>query len=229
MDDRFQLGDRVTWTSRDGGVAVKMEGEICEVVAKDQCPRSLEGIGTRRRKHESYVVAVYIHPLRSTHFYFPLVSQLRKVNPGSTTSRNAPQEPGPESPPSATVPSAGAPGSEVERLRYSTTQQEGTEAVFMACLQVAVPMWIDRFRNFSRAELAMGAEALGDFIAHNGDRFMRTTKPGRPAEAFNKVAEAIARTVLLRGWVDVFGVRFEAQRAPKAMPRAARGEGKGEG
>lgn len=80
-------------------------------------------------------------------------------------------------------------------------------------LQAVVPLWIDRFRDMpvdsvlNRKRL----EELGDVICERGDVIMyRSKKKGPTADAFNKLAEALARLAHAQGGVLFNGVRYEA-------------------
>jgi hypothetical protein len=81
-------------------------------------------------------------------------------------------------------------------------------------LQAAVPIWIHRFKDTPLESVLnpKRLEELGDVIAEHGDVIMyrSTKKKGQTAEAFNGLAEALARLAHCRGGVIFNAVRYEA-------------------
>jgi len=78
---KFELGDRVTWSSQAAGVTRTKEGTVIEVVPPNRSPK----LGSRDgmvRNHESYTVrAVAIrNSNRRTKVYWPRVGHLEPLN-----------------------------------------------------------------------------------------------------------------------------------------------------
>lgn len=94
---------------------------------------------------------------------------------------------------------------------------------FMVSLEVAVPMWQQRWRGRPADQQVARARSLGQTVAGHGDSILFSTKgarrrvtdgvvmEGKPssAEAFNALAEGIALLSLLSaGGVTIFGRHF---------------------
>ena len=79
-------------------------------------------------------------------------------------------------------------------------------------LSAAVPLWALRFDPLDDAEVLDRAacQRLLDRIQNAGEAILyRVKTPGVTADAFNALAEAIARMARLPGGVRAFGMRFE--------------------
>jgi hypothetical protein len=78
-------------------------------------------------------------------------------------------------------------------------------------LEAAVPLWIHRFKDvpLERVLNRKRLEELGDIVAERGDVVLYCTKK-KTADAFNKLAEALARLAHTQGGVLFNGVRYEA-------------------
>lgn len=78
-------------------------------------------------------------------------------------------------------------------------------------LEVAVPMWIDRIRDWSVDERTRRAGELVDAIASHGDDLFGRPKGkrGQSAEAFNRTAEALAIGSYQPGGVSFGGLHWQ--------------------
>lgn len=80
-------------------------------------------------------------------------------------------------------------------------------------LQAAVPLRIQELRKQPLASVMnrKRLEELGDAIGSRGDLIMfGSKKAGRAEDAFNKLAEALARLAFVQGGVTFNGVHYEA-------------------
>lgn len=108
--------------------------------------------------------------------------------------------------------------------------EQGPSPLLVSMLEVAVPMWIERLRCWPWAEKMKRRdaclEALGietdDQDLLSGIALLvsgATGKKGQVANAFNRMAEALAILALNQGGVTLFGVHWEAPRMAPAPPR----------
>jgi len=76
---RFNVGDKVKWTSQAGSYEKKKVGEVIEIIQAGSNPQDAlhyqPGWGSLPRKEESYIVAV------GNKFYWPRTVHLRRVKP----------------------------------------------------------------------------------------------------------------------------------------------------
>lgn len=85
------------------------------------------------------------------------------------------------------------------------------EALLSASLEVAVPLWIDRMRDYSAAYRIERAQECADVIASKGDIIMyRSKKRGETGRAFNRLAEGLACLAFVPGGVRFMGIHWEA-------------------
>lgn len=75
----FKVGDKVTWTSKAGGITRTKVGEVIEVVPARMVPVSMPGLMGRPRGYVSYVVrAVAVGTMtESIRAYWPHVGLLQ--------------------------------------------------------------------------------------------------------------------------------------------------------
>lgn len=79
------------------------------------------------------------------------------------------------------------------------------------CLDAAVPLWIERFRNLPEDErLEMIDEVSKDFATKM--EYVIHLKEGETAEAFNDLARAIALLSFCPGGVTCFDRHWETRR-----------------
>lgn len=102
-------------------------------------------------------------------------------------------------------------------------REEGADAVvtLVAMLTIAVPLWIEKLRAKSFAQIQERATACADVIAETGDVLLfRGGKEGQAAEAFNRTAEGVACLSFAPGGVTVLGLHFETvlEEKPYAAP-----------
>jgi hypothetical protein len=84
-----------------------------------------------------------------------------------------------------------------------------TLALLQGSLSVAVPLWVDRIRP-NLDEERKHAPDLAQFIGEHGDIILfKSNKKGESADAFNKLARAIALLSFSPGGVTTFGLHFE--------------------
>jgi hypothetical protein len=94
----------------------------------------------------------------------------------------------------------------------------------MASLEVAVPLWIERWRNASPQRRCDRAIACADVVAAHGDKILYRSKPhparrlhdgtwaeaeAGTAEAFNHLAEGVALGAFQPGGITIFGHHWE--------------------
>jgi hypothetical protein len=81
------------------------------------------------------------------------------------------------------------------------------------CLEVAVPLWLNRWREQGLTVDQARAEGLagGDLIAEHSDLIVRGAKGS--GEVFNAIAKAMAALSFHPGGVTLFGARFETDPA----------------
>lgn len=94
-----------------------------------------------------------------------------------------------------------------------------TGTLLAASLQVAVPLWVQRWRGAPVDQLLARAQVCAEVVAANGDNILYRAKgtkgtkttaatPGT-AEAFNHLAEGVALASMVAvGGMDLFGVHF---------------------
>lgn len=78
-------------------------------------------------------------------------------------------------------------------------------------LQMAVPMWVEKVRNYSEDQMLKRRSACANIISGQGDVILYgSKKKGRCANAFNHLAEGIAiLSVIAEGGVEAFGTKYD--------------------
>jgi len=76
----------------------------------------------------------------------------------------------------------------------------------LVLLEVAVPLWRERWRGRPPDLIVRRASALSSVVGSQGDAILyKTKKLGRSAEAFNALAEGVALLSMAPGGCDLFG------------------------
>lgn len=83
-------------------------------------------------------------------------------------------------------------------------------------LEVAVPLWIERFRDWPAQCRIERARECGDFVAIHGDIILYRNRTGevRTAKGFNRLAEGIALGAYQPGGVGACGLHWCVARHP---------------
>ena len=100
------------------------------------------------------------------------------------------------------------------KYRYSITKIRDfpENPILMDLLQVAVPLWVDKFWNQPFEELVAQGQKNVAWLSENGDSLMLPgRREGDTAKSFNAVAENLAILSFCPGGVDVFGLHFETK------------------
>lgn len=98
----------------------------------------------------------------------------------------------------------------------------GKRPEFMVTLEVAVPLWVQRWRGRPADQRIARAKSLGQIVASHGDQILYRSKGRAPrvssgvkiagtpgtASAFNALAEGIALLALQPGGATIFGRHF---------------------
>lgn len=106
----------------------------------------------------------------------------------------------------------------MKRQLRDTTPEE-RRAYLLACLHLAVPMWIERLRRQSWALVRERAEICGGYVAEHGDILEFGSKREPVAEAFNRFAEGMACLAFGPDGVELWGERWQGEHPE--MRRAA--------
>lgn len=86
--------------------------------------------------------------------------------------------------------------------------------LLQSTLELAVPQWIDRVREWTPEHRAEQAQKSGQHIAEHGDVVLyKSKKKGETAEAFNQLAVGLAVLAFAPGGVRFMGLHFEAVKA----------------
>lgn len=86
-------------------------------------------------------------------------------------------------------------------------------SILVTCLDVAVPLWIEKLRELTAESRIERARICSDAIAFKGDVILfKSKKKGETAEAFNRLAEGIACLAFAPGGVKAFGRHWNARR-----------------
>lgn len=80
-------------------------------------------------------------------------------------------------------------------------------------LAVAVPLWIEQFKQQPWPTVLAHTVGLADLISSESDTLLYGGKHGQAAELFNRLARGVAAMSFCKGGVEIFGQRFEAQHA----------------
>ncbi len=84
------------------------------------------------------------------------------------------------------------------------------DSLLLDTLQVAVPLWVQRLRNYNWAHIEKRGKECAQHIAEHGDNILYLSKqPGATADAFNRLAEGIACLSFAPGGVKFMGVHWE--------------------
>jgi hypothetical protein len=75
-------------------------------------------------------------------------------------------------------------------------------------LAVAVPLWIERYRDTNAEEARRRAQICVQVTAEHGDLIQYRSK-NETAEAFNRLAEGVAIASFQPGGITIFGLHFE--------------------
>ena len=77
---------------------------------------------------------------------------------------------------------------------------ERNRHLLYSALSAAIPLWVDKYRDCSKATLERIARNAGAVLAEKGDQLLfRSKKRGQTAEAFNNIASGIAAAALATG------------------------------
>jgi hypothetical protein len=96
-----------------------------------------------------------------------------------------------------------------------------TDALLKMSLSMAVPLWIQEFKQKSWAEIQEIATEGSQFLGEHGDALMYKQK-GTTAKAFNYLAKGIAALAFAPGGVNTFGMHFEAVHPESIKGKASR-------
>lgn len=105
-----------------------------------------------------------------------------------------------------------------------------TRDLMRTCLELAVPLWVQRFRDEGKSlrRLLGEAQACADLVAEKGDllQFSGKEKSAKEdcKEAFNALAKGMAISSFMPGGVKAFGLHFESDPAWLAEKPAGGGE-----
>jgi hypothetical protein len=78
-------------------------------------------------------------------------------------------------------------------------------------LAIAVPLWIDRYRDMHSEEARRRSQICLDVVAEHGDIILhRSPRKGETAAAFNRLAEGLAILARSPGGVTFAGQHWEA-------------------
>lgn len=91
----------------------------------------------------------------------------------------------------------------------------------MVCLQAAVPLWQERLRRWSWADVEARARTCAEEIGSTGDVLQfGSKKRGAAAAAFNRLAEGLACASFAPGGVCFLGLHFEDRHASAAAGKS---------
>jgi|FLYN01.1.fsa_nt_gi hypothetical protein len=91
--------------------------------------------------------------------------------------------------------------------RFSDPQAE----MLKMLLHVAVPLWVESFKDLPWEELRRMADEAVNFLGEHGDAIMFRQK-GTTAKAFNHLAKSLAILSMVPGGVNFMGMHFETPR-----------------
>lgn len=85
-----------------------------------------------------------------------------------------------------------------------------TDHPIVTALACAVPLWAHHLAEYPAAEI-FSADAIGSLQEriHNAGEAILFRVPGKTADGFNAIAEAVARLAFCPGGVRCFGMHFE--------------------
>lgn len=90
-------------------------------------------------------------------------------------------------------------------------EETSAKDLLIIALSAAVPLWIEKLKTRSWAELEERRQACVEIISSHGDNILfRSKKKGDTAEAFNALAEATAILSFVPGGIKAFGLEFKA-------------------
>jgi hypothetical protein len=94
-------------------------------------------------------------------------------------------------------------------LEKMSAYERGKADLLGVSLAVAVPLWIDRYRDFCWEEGYRRAQICMQVCAEHGDDILYRTK-GKTADGFNRLAEGLAILASSPGGVTFAGQHWEA-------------------
>jgi hypothetical protein len=85
------------------------------------------------------------------------------------------------------------------------------DSLLTTSLAVAVPLWIEQMRPLTFDQIQARAQACSHVVAEQGDLILfKSNKPGKSANAFNRLAEGIACLAFSPGGVTVAHLHWQA-------------------
>lgn len=95
-----------------------------------------------------------------------------------------------------------------------TDGPSSTQEHLRLCLELSVPIWIEKLRDQPVEHILERARVCGQVVAERGDIIQwRSKTKGASGEAFSRLAEGLAcAAIVVPGGVKFLGVRWEAKR-----------------
>ena len=98
------------------------------------------------------------------------------------------------------------------RCSISRVRDFPENPLLMDLLQMAVPLWVDKFRDQPFEELVSQGQMNVAWLCEKGDSlFLLGKDEGDTARSFNAVAENLAILSFCPGGIDAFGLHFESR------------------
>lgn len=98
-----------------------------------------------------------------------------------------------------------------EMMERAGMEETSAKDLLVIALSAAVPLWIEKLKTRSWAELEERRQACVEIISSHGDNILfRSKKKGDTAQAFNALAEATAILSFVPGGIKAFGLEFKA-------------------
>lgn len=91
-----------------------------------------------------------------------------------------------------------------------TNMDETNKTLLTSSLEVAVPLWIETFKNYNWNEFKRVMNNSEDILSECAEAVLYRID-GKSAKAFNALAKAIAVLSYVPGGIEIFGMRFIAK------------------
>ncbi|MBC8488483.1 MAG: hypothetical protein H8D45_20845 [Bacteroidetes bacterium] len=88
-------------------------------------------------------------------------------------------------------------------------KEEITKTLLTSSLEVAVPLWVESFRNYSWDKLKNVMNESQEVFGECAEAVLYRIE-GKSAKAFNALAKAIAALSYVPGGIEIFGMKWHS-------------------
>jgi len=90
------------------------------------------------------------------------------------------------------------------------SRQQSTDVLLKSLLEVAVPLWIEAFKDYEWEDLRRVMHESEEVLAECAEAILYRVE-GKSAKAFNALAKAIGALSNAPGGIEIFGMKWETK------------------